>query len=51
MRALSKEPAKRYPDVLEFAADFTAATQKPAEEEKSGLGSKLASLFGRNKKS
>ncbi|MDB4877332.1 MAG: putative serine/threonine protein kinase [Gemmatimonadetes bacterium] len=50
MRALSKEPAKRYPDVLAFAADFTAATHKPAEEEKSGLGSKLASLFGRSKK-
>lgn len=50
MRALSKEPGRRYDDVLAFAADFRDAVQHPAEEEKSGLGSKLASLFGRSKK-
>jgi serine/threonine-protein kinase len=51
MRGLSKEPARRYDDVIAFAAAFRDAVQKPAEEEKSGLGSKLASLFGRSKKS
>jgi eukaryotic-like serine/threonine-protein kinase len=50
MRALSKEPAKRYSDVLEFAAEFRNATRAPAEEEKPGFGSRLASLFGRSKK-
>jgi eukaryotic-like serine/threonine-protein kinase len=50
MRALNKEPGKRYSDVLEFAAEFRNATQAPAEEEKSGFGSRLASLFGRSKK-
>ncbi|HEY5060958.1 MAG TPA: serine/threonine-protein kinase, partial [Gemmatimonadaceae bacterium] len=51
MRALSKDPSKRYPDVIAFATGFREAMDKPAEEEKSGLGSKLASLFGRSKKS
>ncbi|MEO6879018.1 MAG: serine/threonine-protein kinase, partial [Gemmatimonadaceae bacterium] len=50
MRGLSKEPAKRYDDVIAFAAAFHNAVQQPAEEEKSGLGSRLASLFGRSKK-
>jgi len=50
MRGLSKEPGKRYADVLEFASEFRAATQMPAEEEKAGFGSRLASLFGRSKK-
>jgi serine/threonine-protein kinase len=50
MRGLSKEPGKRYADVLEFAAEFRNATRQPAEEEKSGFGSKIASLFGRSKK-
>jgi serine/threonine protein kinase len=50
MRALSKEPSKRYSDVLAYAADLAEATRKPAEEEKSGFGSKIASLFGRSKK-
>lgn len=49
MRALSKEPAKRYPDVIAFAADFRDSIQRPAEEEKSGLGARIASLFGRKK--
>jgi serine/threonine-protein kinase len=51
MRSLSKEPGKRYPDVIAFAAEFRDAISRPPEEEKSGLGSKLASLFGRSKKS
>ena len=50
MRGLSKEPAKRYPDVIAFAADFRDALQRPPEEEKPGLGAKIASLFGRSKK-
>jgi serine/threonine protein kinase len=51
MRGLSKEPAKRYPDVIAFAADFSNALQKPsAEEEKPGFGAKIASLFGRSRK-
>jgi serine/threonine protein kinase len=50
MRALSKEPSKRYPDVLAYAADLAEAAHKPAEAEKSGFGSKIASLFGRSKK-
>ena len=50
MRALSKEPSKRYSDVLAFAADLRDAIAKPAEEEKSRFGSKLALLFNRSKK-
>jgi serine/threonine-protein kinase len=50
MRGLSKEPAKRYSDVLVFAAEFRDAVEKPAEEDKPGFGAKIASLFGRSKK-
>jgi serine/threonine protein kinase len=50
MRGLSKEPAKRYADVLAFAAEFKDAVQRPSEEERSGFGAKIASLFGRSKK-
>ena len=50
MRGLSKEPAKRYADVLAFAADFKDAVQRPSEEERSSFGAKIASLFGRSKK-
>lgn len=50
MRGLSKEPSKRYPDVLAFASEFQAATRAPAEQDKAGLGAKLASLFGRSKR-
>jgi serine/threonine-protein kinase len=50
MRGLSKEPAKRYPDVIAFAADFRDAIQRPSDEDKPGLGAKIASLFGRSKK-
>jgi serine/threonine-protein kinase len=45
MRALSKEPAKRYPDVLAFAADFCQATVAKPEPDQSGFVSKLASIF------
>ena len=45
MRALSKEPAKRYPDVLAFAADFCQAASAEPEKEASGLVSKLTSIF------
>jgi hypothetical protein len=50
MRGLSKEPSKRYPDVLAFASDFQDALHRPSDEDKPGLGAKLASLFGRAKK-
>lgn len=45
MRALSKEPAKRYSDVLAFAADFCKATTVKAEPEQGGLVSKFTSIF------
>jgi serine/threonine-protein kinase len=50
MRGLSKDPSKRYSDVLVFARDFHDAIQKPSDEDKPGFGAKLASLFGRAKK-
>src|SRR3982750_1059137 len=37
MRGLSKEPAKRYADVIAFAAEFCDASQQPLEQEKSGI--------------
>lgn len=45
MRGLSKEPAKRYSDVVAFATDFCQAGTAPAAKEKAGLASKLASIF------
>src|SRR3954471_21832869 len=45
MRGLSKEPAKRYPDVLAFAAEFCAATVAKPEPEQPGFVSKLTSMF------
>jgi serine/threonine-protein kinase len=50
MRALSKVPAERYPDVVVFAAEFRNAAQKPVEEEKSGFSARIASFFGRSRK-
>jgi len=50
MRGLSKDPSKRYPDVLAFASDFHDAIGRPADDDKPGFGAKLASLFGRAKK-
>jgi len=51
MRGLSKQPAQRYPDVLEFASEFGRAAEQPDDEHKTGLGAKIASLFGRSRKS
>ena len=45
MRGLSKDPAKRYPDVLALASEFCGATSAPAGDEKRGLASKLSSIF------
>ena len=45
MRGLSKEPVKRYADVIAFAQDFCEASQQPAEQEKTGFGAKFASMF------
>jgi serine/threonine protein kinase len=45
MRGLSKEPTKRYADVVAFAADFCNAGSAPATKEKQGLASKFASMF------
>jgi serine/threonine-protein kinase len=45
MRGLSKEPAKRYADVVAFARDFCEAGNAPAAKEKQGLASKFASMF------
>jgi len=45
MRGLSKEPTKRYADVIAFASDFCNAADAPVEQEKSGIAAKLASIF------
>ena len=45
MRGLSKEPSKRYADVIAFASDFCNASDAPVEQEKSGIAAKLASIF------
>jgi len=45
MRGLSKEPTKRYSDVVAFATDFCNAGSAPAAKEKQGLASKFASMF------
>jgi serine/threonine-protein kinase len=45
MKGLSKEPAKRYTDVIAFAKDFCSAADAPVEQEKSGIAAKLASIF------
>ena len=45
MRGLSKEPPKRYPDVVAFASEFCQAGTAPLAAEKQGLASKLASIF------
>jgi serine/threonine-protein kinase len=51
MKGLSKDPTKRYPDVLAFAADFREAAQKPDDQHQEGLLSKLGGFFSRTKKS
>jgi eukaryotic-like serine/threonine-protein kinase len=45
MRGLSKEPSKRFDDVLTLASEFCTAASAPAEDEKRGFASKLASMF------
>jgi serine/threonine-protein kinase len=45
MRGLSKEPAKRYSDVLAFAADFCQAAAAQPEKEAAGFVSKFTSMF------
>ena len=47
MKGLSKDPAKRYPDVLAFASEFRAAAEASGGGESSGLLGTLAGLFGR----
>ena len=50
MRALSKDPAKRYASAVEFANALKDAVSQPAEEEKAGLFGKLKQMFGREEK-
>ena len=46
MRALSKDPSKRYPDSVIFATELTKAFGSPVEEEdEDGLLSRMKSLF------
>ena len=46
MRALSKDPSKRYPDSVAFATELTKAFTSPVEEEdEDGLLSRMKSLF------
>jgi serine/threonine protein kinase len=46
MRALSKEPGKRYPDAISFATELSKALLNPQEDEdEEGLLAKMKSLF------
>jgi eukaryotic-like serine/threonine-protein kinase len=46
MRALSKDPNKRYADSVAFAADLTKAFESPQEDEdEEGLLARMKSLF------
>ena len=46
MRALSKEPAKRYPDSVTFASELSHAMENPdAGEDDEGLLARMKSLF------
>ncbi|HKN69003.1 MAG TPA: serine/threonine-protein kinase [Gemmatimonadaceae bacterium] len=46
MRALSKEPGKRYPDAVSFAAELSKALSNPQEDEdEEGLLARMKSLF------
>src|SRR6185312_3952004 len=45
MRGLSKEPSKRYADVIAFASEFCESASAPAAKEQPGLVSKLTSIF------
>ena len=46
MRALSKEPGKRYPDTVSFATELSNALSNPQEDEdEEGLLARMKSLF------
>ena len=46
MRALSKEPGKRYPDTISFATELSKALSSPQEDEdEEGLLARMKSLF------
>ena len=46
MRALSKEPGKRYPDTVSFATELSKALSNPQEDEdEEGLLARMKSLF------
>ncbi len=45
MRGLSKEPPKRYADVVVFGDEFCTASKQLAEPEKTGFSGKIASFF------
>ncbi|HXD48151.1 MAG TPA: serine/threonine-protein kinase [Gemmatimonadaceae bacterium] len=45
MRGLSKDPVKRFDDVLTLASEFCNAASAPADDEKRGLASRFASMF------
>ncbi len=46
MRALSKEPGKRYPDTVSFASELARALSNPHEDEdEEGLLARMKSLF------
>jgi len=47
MRGLSKDPAKRYANAVEFAAALRTAVSQPAAEDKPGLLGRFKSMFGR----
>ena len=47
MRGLAKDPAKRYPSTVEFAAALREAVGQPPEEERSGLFGKIKQIFGK----
>jgi serine/threonine protein kinase len=46
MKGLSREPAKRQPSVVAFAADLTAASNAPVGAGRGGLFGSLKGLFG-----
>jgi len=47
MKALSKEPAKRYPSTVAFAEALCAAIGAPVEEDSPGFMGRLKQLFAR----
>lgn len=47
MRGLSKDPEKRFPDVVTFATELRSALLAPPEDEDKGLFAKVKSIFKR----